>query len=225
MAKILLAEDDSALASTIAQWLEFEKHSVDAVDNGTDALNSLLSVEYDAAILDWQMPGMSGVEVCQEFRAKGGATPIIVLTGKNTIQDKEQGLDSGADDYLTKPFHPKELAARIRALIRRASTVKTTVLNAGAVALDTEKHLVQRDGEVIHLQPTEFALLEFFMRNPNQVFSAEALLRRVWESETEASLDAIYTCIRRIRKKIDKRGDESIIRTVHGIGYGINPSF
>ncbi len=226
MAKILLAEDDTALAATIRDWLEFEKNAVEAVTDGASAFENLMAFEYDVAILDWDLPKMTGVEVCQKFRARGGNTPIILLTGKNTIQDKEEGLDAGADDYLTKPFHPKELAARLRAMIRRATNFAPDVVTAGPLTIDKEKRLVYMNGVAVHLQPMEYTLLEFFMKNPNQVFSAETLLQKLWDASSDVSLDAIYTCIRRLRKKLDKdKKDESIIRTVHGVGYGINPLY
>lgn len=224
MAKILIAEDDPELAKTIRSYLEFEKHEVESVDNGNDALNSILSKEYDAIVLDWQLPLMTGLEVCQAYRGKGGAVPILILTGKNTVQDKEEGLDSGADDYLTKPFHPRELTARIRAMVRRATNFQTEIVSAGPLTLDREKHLCYRDGELLHLQPMEFTLLEYFMLHPGQVFSPETLLAKLWDATEEVSLDAIYTCIRRLRKKLDKPGSDSFIRTVHGVGYGINPT-
>lgn len=224
MAKILLAEDDLALATTIKDWLEFENNSVEAVKDGAAALENLLSLDYDVAILDWNLPKMTGVEVCYQYRAKGGVTPIILLTGKNSVKEKEEGLDSGADDYLTKPFHPKELAARLRAMIRRSTGFTPDVVTAGPLTLDREKRLVLKDGKPVHLQPMEYQLLEFFMKNPNQVFSPESLLQKLWDASSEVSLDAIYTCIRRLRKKLDSPDSScSIIRTVHGVGYGINP--
>lgn len=224
MAKILLAEDDLALASTIKDWLEFEKNTVEAVKDGASALDNLLALEYDVAILDWNLPNMTGVEVCQQYRAKGGAIPIILLTGKNSVKEKEEGLDAGADDYLTKPFHPKELAARLRAMIRRSTGFVSEVMTVGPLTLDREKRVVLLHGKPVHLQPMEYTLLEFFMKNPNQVFSPETLLAKLWDASSDVSLDAIYTCIRRLRKKLDTpESSDSIIRTVHGVGYGINP--
>jgi two-component system, OmpR family, response regulator PhoP len=224
MAKILLAEDDLALATTIKDWLEFEKNTVEAVKDGAAALDNLLSLEYDVAILDWNLPQMTGVEVCQKYRAKGGAIPIILLTGKNSVKEKEEGLDAGADDYLTKPFHPKELAARLRAMIRRSTGFVPDVVSVGPLTLDRDKRVVLKDGKPVHLQPMEYTLLEFFMKNQNQVYSPETLLAKLWDANSDVSLDAIYTCIRRLRKKLDSAdAADSIIRTVHGVGYGINP--
>ncbi len=225
MSKILLAEDDLELTSVICNYLELESYIVDAVADGAAALERLLAIDYDAVILDWQLPSMTGIEVCQSFRANGGRTPILILTGKQAIKDKEAGLDSGADDYLTKPFHPRELTARLRAMIRRASQFQSNLIVCGPLTLDRDRHLVFSNGEMVNLQPMEFLLLEHFMTHENKVFSAEALLASLWDESADASLDAIYTCIRRLRKKLDKPGADSIIRTVHGVGYGINPRF
>lgn len=219
MAKVLIVEDDEALSATIVEWLAYEHYNVESVNNGREALERLKCFEYDAVVLDWQLPELTGIEIIKQFRAGGGTTPILMLTGKQAISDKEVGFDAGADDYLTKPFHPKELAVRIRALMRRPGGFVGTTLKAGSLVLDSVNHRVEKEGREIQLQPMEFTLLEFFMRHPNQVFSTEALLHRVWDSETEASLDAIYTCIRRIRKKIDGASEPSIIKTVHGVGY------
>lgn len=219
MAKVLIVEDDEALSATIFEWLTYERYSVESVANGREALERLEAFQYDAVVLDWQLPELTGIEIIRQFRARGGTTPILMLTGKQAIHDKEVGFDAGADDYLTKPFHPKELAVRIRALLRRPGGFVGSVIKVGPVVLDSSNHRVEKDGQEVQLQPMEFTLLEFFMRHPNQVFSTEALLQRVWNSETEASLDAIYTCIRRIRKKLDSDGETSIIKTVHGVGY------
>jgi DNA-binding response OmpR family regulator len=219
MAKILLVEDDMQLARTVKGWLSVEHHSVEAVSNGQEALDILAVYEYDLVILDWQLPGLSGLEICKEFRSQGRRTPILMLTGKSAIAEKEAGLDAGSDDYLTKPFHMKELSARVRALLRRASGVTSNVLSAGNLVLDPSNYRVTVNGEEIHLQKREFALLEFLMRNPNKVFSAEALLERVWASETDATSYAIRTCMMRLRRKIDGGTDSAVIQTIKGIGY------
>jgi DNA-binding response OmpR family regulator len=221
MAKVLLVEDDKALNETISEMLRTEHHSVDATMDGSDALDRLAVSEYDLMILDWELPQVSGPEICRQFRKNGGKAAVLMLTGKSAIQEKEQGFDAGADDYLCKPFHPRELSARVRALLRRSSVMTKSQLQWHSVTLDTQNHKVMRSGEMVSLQPMEFALLEFFMRHPDQVFSTEALLKRCWDTG-EVSLDAIYTCIRRIRKKLDVAGEPSIITTIHGIGYRLD---
>lgn len=223
MPKILVVEDDAGLNRMIREWLTFQHNDVDYAENGKDGLEKLRCYEYDCIIMDWELPEMSGIEVVQKFRSMGRPTPVLMLTGKTSINDKEQGFDAGADDYLTKPFHMKELSARIRALMRRASVNVSTVVEARGIRLDTASFRVSRGDTDIQLLPKEFALMEFLMRHADQVFSAETLLSRVWSSDSDATIDAITTCIKRIRKKIDQEGAPSVIKTVHGVGYKFDP--
>lgn len=222
MSKILIVEDEQDLASQVADWLKREHYLCETVDNGAAALDRLRVYQYDVVLLDWMLPGMTGIEVCKQFRGRGGKTPILMLTAKSQEDDKETGLDIGADDYLVKPFGLKELSARIRALIRRTSISTQAVgkiLNYGKLELDPTSRRVTKEGAEVHLEPKEFSLLEFFMRNPDQVFSAEALINRCWESETLMSPDSIRTYIKGLRKKIDDKDGPSTIVTVHGVGY------
>ncbi len=219
MAKILMVEDEADLAYPLKDWLSREQHLVEISDNGVDALDKLRVYKYDLIILDWMLPGTSGVDVCKRFRQSGGTTPILILTAKSQVADKETGLDAGADDYLTKPFHLKELSARVRALLRRHVQSSDAVLKAGNVIVDTLARKVTVAGNEIHLVPKEYSLLEFFARHPNQVFSADALIDRIWASDTMASPDTIRTYIKLLRKKLDSEGKDTIIRTVHGVGY------
>jgi len=219
VAKVLIVEDDVSLGKMIRDWLVMEHHKVEIVTDGAEAQNMLKVYEYDILILDWELPHVTGIEILKEFRSRGGTTPVLVLTGKGTIDDKETGFDAGADDYLTKPFHGKELTARLRALLRRPEGYVGDLLKFAHLTLDHQNFQVMKAGEEIRLLPKEFALLEFLMRNPNRVFAAEALLNRVWVTESEATVDALTTCIKRLRKKIDVEGQPSIIRTIHGVGY------
>ncbi|MBY0550167.1 MAG: response regulator transcription factor [Candidatus Obscuribacterales bacterium] len=220
MPKVLVIEDDAGLNRMIREWLVFsERHTVEYAENGSDGLDKLLCSDFDVIVLDWEMPGKSGIEVLKEYRSSGGKAPVLMLTGKGGIVDKEAGFDAGADDYLTKPFHMKELSARLRALIRRAGGTVSNVLQLRDISLDPGAFKVTRGGREIQLLPREFALLEFLMRHPDQVFSADTLLNRVWSSDSEATVDAITTCVKRIRKKMDSEGHPSIIKTVHGVGY------
>ena len=178
---------------------------------------------YDAVVLDWELPGMSGVEILKKFRGMKGTTPILMLTGKGQIQDKEEGLDSGADDYLTKPFSMKELSARLRALMRRPRAIATSTITIGPLEMDLTSHKVTKDGQALHILPKDYALLEFFMRNPNQVFSTEALLQRVWNVDSDAGSDALRTSIKRLRKLIDITEDgPSMIENIPKVGYRLN---
>lgn len=219
MAKILIVEDDEHLRSDIVDVLEFEKHTVEGVGDGKEADDRLKFYQYDLIILDWELPNLPGIEICRRYRATGGASPVLMLTGKDGISDKEMGLDSGADDYLTKPFHIKELTARVRALLRRPVTMTGTVLRIKNFSLDTNTKVLCRDSNEIQLSPKEYALMDFLMRHPDEVFSQEALLERVWSSESDASVFSVYTAVKTLRKKITADGEKCILATVHGLGY------
>lgn len=223
MAKVLVVEDDRQLSELICDWLRGEGHVAEPVFKGSHGLERLQYYKYDVVILDWELPEMSGIEVCKEHRNSGGTTPIIMLTGKREVEEKETGLDSGADDYLTKPFHIKELAARLRALLRRPAAINHNILKAGDITLKVGSRQAFRGEEELNLQPKELALLEFLMRHPNQPFSSEAILDRVWPSESDAAPDTVRIQIMRLRKKIDLEGKESMIRTAHRVGYMLVP--
>ncbi len=219
MAKILLVEDDNATAEMLVDFLENERHSVEHVDSVTQA-NALLAVYgYDLLILDWELPDGSGIDVLKRFRKSGGASPTLLLTGRKTMNDKESGLDSGADDYLTKPFDFRELSARLRALLRRSPAVTGNILKCGNLTLDTAQAKASRDEETLKLLPTEYALLEFFMRNQGRVFSTDALLANVWKADSEATANGVRTYITRLRQKIDSANQPSMLKTIHGLGY------
>lgn len=226
MAKILFVEDDQGLAEMVVEWLSSQHHSIEHLIDGQKGLDYLQYGKFDLAIIDWNVPGTNGLEICKQHRQKGGATPIIMLTARGAENDKETGLDSGADDYLTKPFSVKELSARIRALLRRPNTVVGNTLQIRDLMLDPIKHTLYRNGQTIHLLPREFTLLEFFMRHPEEVFSSDALLDRVWHSDSEATPDAVRTCMKRLRKKIDGDAaeEDSYIKTVAKLGYRMNLS-
>lgn len=220
MAKILLVEDDLELAKQIISALALEHHLLEHSADGNDALEKLKFFQYDLVILDWNLPGMEGPDVLRRFRDKGAVTPVLMLTGRSDVSEKAFGLNIGADDYLTKPFHLMELSARLKALLRRHGNY-SPVLKAQDIELNSSAHQVTKDGAPIKLQPKEFALLEFLMRNPNDVFSVEALQKRIWESDTDASPDTVRVCITRLRNKIDSPDRPSLIRTVPRVGYQI----
>jgi DNA-binding response OmpR family regulator len=221
MSKILVVEDEIELAEQVRRSLAREQHLVEVVHDGQSALDHLRVSHFDLLVLDWMMPKMSGIEVCRWQRARGDKTPILMLTARGEIEDKESGLDAGADDYLTKPFHLRELLARVRALLRRGISA-TNELRSGDLVLDPVARRVFRREVEIRLEPKEFNLLEFLMRHPNQAFKAEALVSRVWESDSEVSPDAVRVYVRGLRKKIDVDGQDSVISTIHGSGYRLD---
>ncbi|CAN5265524.1 response regulator transcription factor [soil metagenome] len=226
MAKVLVVEDDIDLCVAISDSLtDDEHHTVEVFHDGLDSLSAFKTTEYDVVVLDWDLPGMSGIDVLKNFRSAGGMTPVIMLTGKNELKDKELGLDSGADDYLTKPFHLKELAARIRSLLRRPPVVQSNVLKHGDLMLDPSNFRITRSGDELRLSPRDFALLEFLMRHPTNIFSVEALLARVWNYDSDATPEGLRVAIRRIRKVVDTSDalDSSIIENVARVGYRLRP--
>lgn len=223
MAKILLAEDDIELAKAIVRWLTSEGHICEHVSDGSEATLRLEGFAYELIILDWGLPEIEGIEVLNRYRKSGGKTPVLMLTGKGAIEDKVTGFTQGADDYLTKPFEARELTARAGALLRRPANLHGEKLSVGALELLPSVHSVRLNGKRIALVPREYALLQFFMRHPNQLFKPDKLLDLVWKNESEASYEALTTCIKRLRKKLDQDKQASLIRNVHGVGYGFFP--
>jgi two-component system phosphate regulon response regulator PhoB len=219
MAKILVVEDETDLAQLVKGWLGRDHHLVETADDGLDALIRMETNKYDVVILDIMLPSLNGMELCRRYRKGGGAAGIIMLTAKGHVDDKEFGLDSGADDYMTKPFQLKELAARVRAVLRRNHGQTLDVIRFRDLEIDTQEFKVTKAGKEVHLLPKEFRLLEFLLRHPHHVFSAEEILDSVWESDTEALLDTVRGHVTRLRKKLDTSGRQSIIATVHGVGY------
>lgn len=221
MAKILLVEDDADLTEVLRFTLSNKGHSVKTLSGGKDALLLLRAYKYDLIILDWMMPDVSGIDVLKGFRENGGKTPVLMLTAKTTVDDKEKALDLGADDYLTKPFHSRELLARVRALLRRPQSMAQTILKAGTLELDPVSCTVLKDGKQLKLRPKVYSMLEFFMRHPNQVFSAEAIMERVWMDDASASPDTVRTHIKLLRRSIDSAAsdEESLIQNVRNRGY------
>jgi len=219
MAKILIVEDEADLAELVKNWLVKDHHLVEIADDGLEALIRMETNNYDVVILDIMLPSVNGMEICKRYRKSGGSAGIIMVTAKGHVDDKETGLDSGADDYMTKPFQLKELAARVRAVLRRNHGQAQDVMRFRDLEIDVNEFKVLKGGHEVHLLPKEFRLLEFFLRHPHQVFSAEDILSSVWESDTEALLDTVRGHVTRVRKKLDTAGTPSIIATVYGVGY------
>ncbi len=224
MAKILIVDDNVELADNVREWLLMEQHTVDMCNDGVEGMAYLRTYEYDIVLLDWSMPRMEGIEVVKQLRSLGKATPVLMLTGRRTLDDKESGLDAGADYYLTKPFEMRELSARIRALLRRSPVAPSDSLTAGDVVLDKQTKRVSKGSKELKLMPKDFAILELLMSYPNKVFSAEQLIERIWSSDSDASPDVVRKHINKIRSQVDSEGKTSLIRTVHGVGYSLDTS-
>lgn len=222
MAKILLAEDDKVVAESVADALELDHHAVESVDSGIEAADRLKLYEYDLAILDRGLPGIDGLEILRKYRAGGGSVPILILTGKNEVHHRIEGLNSGADDYLGKPFSMDELLARVRTLLRRPANVTSDDIKIGTLTVHLRKSTATRDdGEEIALLAKELAVLEFLLKHRGQRFTVSELLNRVWKSESDSTEDAVRQCMVRLRKKIDRPGEESLINTARNLGYMI----
>jgi two-component system, OmpR family, response regulator TctD len=217
MAKILLVEDNPQLATSLIDGLRSQGNSVEHIVDGTEALYRLEFYHFDLAILDWNLPGLSGLEICKQYRKKGGNTPILMLTGKDQVSEKEYAFDSGADDYLTKPFAFRELSARIRALLRRPPSVLSNILQVGPLTMDIEKKTIFVDGQLVSLKPSEFILLELFMKAPGRVFSPDEILEKLYPSESEATADAVRQRVNRVRKALGEYA--SMIINLKAIGY------
>lgn len=218
MARILVIEDDHTQLDIIEQGLSFHGHVIDTKRDGTEGLEQLLSHHYDLAIIDWDLPGLQGVEICNKYRNSGGTAAVLFLTGKSSVTNKVQAFDCGADDYLTKPFSYAELLARVKALLRRPPAMESESLTYEEIALDMVSKAATVNGKDIGLTPGEFALLELFVRNPGRLFGAAELLDRVFRSETDQ--EAVRQRVMRLRKKLAVGGEEdSRITTQKGFGY------
>jgi DNA-binding response OmpR family regulator len=219
--RVLVVEDEPRMAALIKQGLEEAAYAVDVVGNGNEVLDWVQSAEYDMVLLDIMLPGLNGIEVCRLLRAQGYAMPILMLTARDATADKVQGLDSGADDYLVKPFAIEELTARLRALARREGPGKTPTLQVGDLILDTATKRAQRGGEVIDLTAKEYALLETLMRHPGQILTRDQIIDHVWDMDFSARSKLVEVYIYTLRKKIDDGYDMKLIQTVRGLGYRI----
>jgi len=222
---VLVVEDETALLTLLRYNLEKEGFTVSAAHDGEEALLQLKEAKPDAVLLDWMLPRVSGIEVCRQIRRTPAwrDLPVIMLTARGEEGDRVRGLDSGADDYVVKPFSPNELIARLRAVIRRARPASTAeTLRFSDLSLDLSAHKVARDNKPIHLGPTEFRLLRFLMERPGRVFSREQLLDAVWGRDAEVELRTVDVHIRRLRKALNGNGRTDVIRTVRAAGYALD---
>jgi len=217
--RILVIEDEPKLARALQKGLGEEQYAVDVALDGEEGLYRARSQPYDLILLDWMVPGLSGLEVLRILRAEGQVVPVIIITAKDAVADRVKGLDSGADDYLTKPFSFEELLARTRALLRRASSSSSPqTLRVHDLELDLITHVAKRGDKPIELSSKEYALLEYLMRNPNRVLSRTVLSEHVW-GEFDTLTNVIDVYVHHLREKIDKGHDVKLIHTVRGAGY------
>ena len=221
MMRILVVEDEERLARLISRVLVEEGYAVETEANGRQALMRALADEYDLLIVDWMLPELSGVQLVKRLRAAEVGTPVIMLTARDQIEDRVEGLDAGADDYLPKPFAFPELLARVRALARRpwGEEKDGAILGAGDVTLDPVRHVVRHRGQTVDLTAKEFALLATLLQRPGQVFTRPVLLDTVWGASPEVYANVVDLYVSYLRKKLDRDGDASHIRTVRGVGY------
>ncbi len=217
--RILLVEDEPSAARMTVKGLREDGHAVDVVGDGASAIEHATSTNYDVVVLDILLPVKSGLDVGRELRSKGDGVPVLMLTARDTVDDRIAGLDAGADDYLTKPFHFGELLARVRALTRRRGLpLLPERVACGSLELDTRRHEARVDGQSIELTAREYALLEYLCRKAGAVVSRDEIAAHVWDDRYDATSNVIDVYVQRLRRKID-RGDQSFIRTRRGAGY------
>ncbi|MDP9222656.1 MAG: response regulator transcription factor [Actinomycetota bacterium] len=217
--RILVIEDESRVASAIGRGLRNHGYAVDISADGVDGLSMATEYDYDAIILDLMIPGVEGVELCTQLRARGRWAPVLMLTARGSVQDRIRGLDAGADDYMVKPFAFGELLARLRSLTRGRAGERPAVLRVGDIELDPARHLVQRNGTQIDFSPREFALLEFLMRRSGEVVTRTEILDHVWDYGYDGISNVVNVYVGHLRKKLEGPFGGALIRTVHGVGY------
>jgi len=218
---VLIVEDEKKMAELLKRGLEEENHSVSVSHDGRDALEMAQELDYDAIVLDLMLPGIDGFEVARRLRKNGNRTPILVLTARDTVPDVVRGLDIGADDYMTKPFSFEEFLARLRAVSRRGSVARPTILQVGDLILNPASHEVTRGGDEIPLSKTEFRLLEFLMRRAGRVVARNTIVNSVWDSGEDVEENTLDVFISLLRNKVDRDHKLKLIHTVRGTGYTI----
>jgi len=221
--RILVVEDNHRLNQSLTSSLVHEGYSVDSAYDGQEGQDLAEMTPYDLIILDILLPQKDGLEACRDLRRRRIQTPILLLTARDSVDDRVQGLDCGADDYLVKPFAMRELLARLRALLRRQQPSKQGQLKTGNLTIDPVTHTVEREGRALDLTPKEFALLEYFMYHPNQVVTREMIEQHIWNYDFECESNVIDVYVRRLRRKIDDPFAVKLLTTVRGVGYRLQP--
>lgn len=220
--RILVVEDEPGIANFVRQGLSEAGYAVDVAWNGEEGLSYAISAEYDVLILDIMLPKMDGLELISNLRERGMKTPCLMLTARDTVENRVEGLDAGADDYLVKPFAFTELLARVRALLRRPPLQMGTVLSIGDLEMDTSTREVKRGENLIELSPREYAVLEYLMRHPNQVLTRTQIGEHVWNFDFYNESNVVDVYIGYLRRKIDNENEETLIHTIRGVGYRIS---
>lgn len=219
--RLLMVEDNKSILTSTAKWLAKAGYCVDTCDNGLDVMPYLASSEYDCVILDIMLPGMDGISILREMRNCNNHTPVVLLTARDSIEDRVRGLDCGADDYLVKPFSLDELSARVRALLRRQGSERKNELAAADLIMDLSNHEVSRSDRKIELTSKEFSILEYLLRNKNRILTREQIVEHVWNFDFDCSSNIVDVYIRYLRLKVDEGFDKKLISTVRGRGYSI----
>jgi DNA-binding response OmpR family regulator len=224
MKRVLIVEDEALMARMLARVLREEGYAPETAGDGRSGFARAAGESFDLLILDWMLPDRSGIQIVRGLRAAGVGTPVLMLTARDQVEDRVEGLDAGADDYLSKPFALPELLARVRALTRRpqAEPAEATV-RTGDLALDPVLHVVRRGDEEIYLTAKEFALLHTLVRRPGRVFTRSVLLDTIWGAPGEVRTNVVEIYVSYLRKKLDREGEPSLIRTVRGVGYTFRP--
>jgi DNA-binding response OmpR family regulator len=218
---VLVVEDEPSVAHIVKRALEHDHHNVELASDGANGLDLAESDQFDAIVLDVLLPEINGIEVCRRLRAGKVHTPVLMLTARDAVEQRVQGLDAGADDYLTKPFAVAELQARVRALGRRRGETEDEVLTAGALALDAARHEVRLAGMPVELSRREFMLLEYLLRNKGRVLTREQILDNVWGYDFDPGTNVVDIYIHYLRKKLEKGRKSRLFRTVRGVGYSL----
>ncbi len=226
--KILVVDDETELTDPLSRVLTREGYHVDAAYDGTSGSELAQMGNYDLMILDWMLPGKTGLEICQELRRQGVTTPVLFLTAKDTLDDRVEGLDAGADDYLVKPFELRELLARVRALLRRSGSqvqdVATSRLTVADLELDPENQIAYRQGRIIELSEKESQLLQYFMENTGKLLTHAQIMQHLWQDDEQPSSNVIAALVRLLRRKIEVAGETQLIHSVYGKGYRFGTS-
>jgi DNA-binding response OmpR family regulator len=217
--RILVVEDDPKINAVVRQALQEDAYAVDVAFDGDQAEEMAYVNGYDAMVLDLMLPGKDGLQLCRSLRERGNITPVLILTARDALEDRVSGLDSGADDYLVKPFHVEELLARVRALLRRQASIKSPRLVVDNLVIDTASHIVTRGDSPVDLTHTEYSMLEYMARHVGEVIGRGELMEHVWDENYEGMSNIVDVYIRRLRSKLDEGYSERLLETVRGAGY------